>query len=135
MPPSTKRITVSALARFFIFQPRSFLPGMIGKVKSMRMKTLISALLLMAGLVVLSAPAALADELKFELKANASMKEVLTELMGKRVAIRLQYGEQIEGTVTMVGNSLAHISRLSGKDFYDAVISIDRVSAVIVKAR
>ena len=89
----------------------------------------------MAGLVVLSAPAALADELKFELKANASMKEVLTELMGKRVAIRLQYGEQIEGTVTMVGNSLAHISRLSGKDFYDAVISIDRVSAVIVKAR
>jgi hypothetical protein len=100
----------------------------------MKAKIFLSVLLA-AGLAAISVPAALADEAKFELKPAASMKEVLTELAGKRVAIRLESGEQIEGTVTTVGNSLAHISRLAGKDFYDAVVSIDKVSAVIVKAR
>ena len=79
--------------------------------------------------------AAMADEVKLELKTSTSIKELLAELTGKRVAVRLESGEQIKGTVTMVGNSLAHISKLSGKDLYDAVASIDKVSAVIIKAR
>ena len=36
---------------------------------------------------------------------------------------------------TMVGNSLAHISKLSGKELYDAVVSIDKISAVRMKMR
>lgn len=101
----------------------------------MKIRTLAGALLLISGLVALPVQVVLADEVKFELKPSASMKEVLAEFMGKRVAISMESGEQIEGTVTMVGTSLAHISKLSGKDFYDAVVSLDKVSAVIVKAR
>ena len=101
----------------------------------MEMKTLVSCALLLAGLAVFPAPAAFADEVKFDLQANKTMKELMVEFTGKRVAIRLESGEQIEGTVTMAGNSLAHISRLSGKDFYDAVVSIDKISAVIFKVR
>jgi hypothetical protein len=78
---------------------------------------------------------AVAEETKFELKAGTTMKEVLTENTGKRVAIRLGSGEEIEGTVTMVGTTLVHISRLAGKDFYDAVVGIDKISAVRVKVR
>ena len=76
-----------------------------------------------------------AEEVKFTLKANATMRDVLAENSGKRVALRLMSGEEIEGTVTLVGNSLAHISRLAGKDFYDAVVSIDKISAVSIKMR
>ena len=54
---------------------------------------------------------------------------------GKRVALRLASGEEIEGTVTIVGNFLVHISKLSGKEFYDAVVSIDKISAVRMKMR
>jgi len=78
---------------------------------------------------------AVAEELKFELKAGTTMKEVLAENTGKRVAIRLGAGEEIEGTVTMVGTTLVHISRLAGKEFYDAVVGIDKVSAVRIKVR
>jgi urease accessory protein UreF len=76
-----------------------------------------------------------AEESKLELKAGATMKDVLTESTGKRVALRLGSGEEIEGTVTMVGTSLVHISRLAGKEFFDAVVSIDKVSAVRMKVR
>ena len=76
-----------------------------------------------------------AEEIKFELKPSETMREVLAENTGKRVALKLESGEEIEGTVTMVGNALAHISRLAGKEFYDAVVSIDKISAVRMKAR
>jgi hypothetical protein len=35
----------------------------------------------------------------------------------------------------MVGNSLARISRLAGKEFYDAAVSIEKISAVRMKVR
>lgn len=76
-----------------------------------------------------------AQESKIEIKANTSMKDVLTDNTGKRVGLRLASGEEVEGTVTTVGNYLVHISRLSGKDFYDAVVSIDKISAVRMKMR
>jgi len=63
------------------------------------------------------------------------MREVLAEYSGKLVALRLESGEEIEGTVTLVGNSLVHISKLTGKEFYDAIVSIDKISAVRMRTR
>lgn len=82
-----------------------------------------------------TATTASAEEMKLELKASTTMREVLWENTGKRVALRLASGEEIEGTVTMVGNSLAHISKLAGKEFYDAVVSLDKISAVRIRMR
>lgn len=44
-------------------------------------------------------------------------------------------GEAIEGTVASVGNQLVHVEKLTGKDFYDAVICIDKITSVTIKAR
>ncbi len=52
-----------------------------------------------------------------------------------RVAIKLNSNEEVEGTVTIVGDSLVHLSKLSGKDFYDAVVVFDRISAVSMRVR
>jgi hypothetical protein len=94
------------------------------------------ALLFAAGSLMFPLSNALAvEEGKFELKANATMHDVLAERTGKRTTLRLQSGEDIEGTVVLVGNGLVHISKLAGKDFYDAVVNIDRISAVIIKVR
>jgi hypothetical protein len=81
------------------------------------------------------APMASAEDVKIEVKASTTMRDVLVDNTGKRVALRLASGEEIEGTVTTVGNSLVHLSRLSGKEFYDAVVGIDKISAVRLKAR
>jgi hypothetical protein len=37
--------------------------------------------------------------------------------------------------VLKVGESVLHLAKLSGRDFYDAVVRIDRISAVILKVR
>lgn len=76
-----------------------------------------------------------AEEGKFDLNAGAGFKEILKDQMGKRVSIKLDGGEEMEGTVTRVGDQLVHISKLSRRDFYDAVVRIDRISAVIIKVR
>lgn len=76
-----------------------------------------------------------AQEMKFELNKGYGMKEILTGYTGKRVAIRLNAGEELEGIVTSVGDHLVHISKLSRRDFYDAVIRIDKVDAVIFRVR
>lgn len=101
----------------------------------MKIKKLMSVLVVLAGLAAIPAPGISAQEVKFELKASTTMREVLAENTGKKVALRLASGDEIEGTVTMVGNALAHISRLSGKEFYDAVVSIDKITAIRMRMR
>ena len=73
--------------------------------------------------------------MKFELNKGFGIKEILTSYEGKRVAIRLDGGEELEGIVTTVGDQLVHVSKLSKRDFYDAVIRIDKINAVIFRAR
>jgi hypothetical protein len=97
-------------------------------------KMVATVLLTMGGLMV-AAPDMQAAEEKIELKASDTMKEILGQRVGKRVTLRLESGENLEGTVTMVGNSLVHIARLAGKDYFDAVVTIDRISAVLIQVR
>ncbi|MCY7389208.1 MAG: hypothetical protein LH481_14340 [Burkholderiales bacterium] len=70
-----------------------------------------------------------------ETKTVAPMRDVLLSNVGKRVALRLSGDQDIEGTVVAVGADTVLLSKLSGKDFYDAVIVISKVSAVSYKAR
>jgi hypothetical protein len=88
----------------------------------------VFALCLMVSLVF-------AEESKFDLSAGSAIKDILKDQVGKRVSIRLDAGEEIEGTVSKVGDNLVHISKLSKRDFYDALVRIDKINAVIVKAR
>lgn len=97
----------------------------------------VSVSVLMTMLLPLAAaiPSAWAQERGLTLKPAAEMAEILSESTGKRVAIRLSTGEEIEGTVTTVGKSLVHISRLAGKEFYDSVVRIDKISAIRIRVR
>ena len=100
----------------------------------MNKSILLSALIGIAGLV--AAPAIVsAQEVKYELKVSAKLADVLAENTGKRVALKLVSAEEVEGTVTSVGKELVHVSRLSGKEFYDAVTSLDKITAIRMKMR
>jgi len=100
------------------------------------MKKVIFILVLAVFCMALYSPVTLAADKGYELKAGSvSIKDVLLENTGKRVILRLESGEPLEGTVIKVGDSVVHISKLSGKDFYDAVVRIDRISAVIFRVR
>ncbi|MGH7428675.1 MAG: hypothetical protein ACREJ4_10040 [Candidatus Methylomirabilaceae bacterium] len=105
------------------------------EVKVMKVQRIVPAVMLIMGLMGISAPIASAEEVKYNLKPATTMKALLTDFIGKRVVVRLESSEEMEGTVTMVGDNLVHISKLSRRDFFDAVVSVDRISAVIIRVR
>ncbi|MHC5036246.1 MAG: LSm family protein [Planctomycetota bacterium] len=55
--------------------------------------------------------------------------------VGERVSVELHSGGSIEGKIESAGQFLIHISRISGKEYYDALVNPDGVEAVIFKAR
>jgi len=76
-----------------------------------------------------------AQEGTFQLNPQFGMKEILTVKIGSRVAVRTEAGETLEGTIVKVGDHLLHLSKITGKDFYDAVIRIDRITSLVMKVR
>jgi|ERR1039457_455151 hypothetical protein len=101
----------------------------------MKIVTIIIFTILIGSGAFFSALPAAAEEGKLLLRTSATIREVLTERMGKRVTLRLQAGEELEGNIIQVGDSLVHLTNLAGKDFYDAVIGIDRINAVLIRVR
>ena len=76
-----------------------------------------------------------AQESKFELNKASAIKDILIEHVGKRISVKLDGGEELEGMITRVGDQLVHISKLSKRDFYDALVRIDRINAIIIRTR
>ncbi len=79
---------------------------------------------------------AFAEEKKYELNTSSDIRDVLRENIGKKIVyIKLGSGAELSGWVVKVGDHLVHIAKIPGVDFYDAVVRIDRISAVIFKVR
>ena len=68
-------------------------------------------------------------------KASFSMKENLKAYIGKDVLIHLRSGKTFQGYVKAVGDQAVHLEKLSGRDFYDALIRIEDISAIEAKFR
>ena len=60
---------------------------------------------------------------------------ILAAQKGNRVTIRLQSGEELSGKVVTVGDHVLQLGELAGKEFFDAVIPMDGITAVIIRVR
>ncbi len=100
----------------------------------MDLKKLIIVAVVVAALFS-AVPVVVAAEEKTEINALIGIRENLLQNVGKRIAVRITSGDAIEGTILKVGDQSVHLSKLSGKDFYDAIVRIDRIEAIIFKAR
>jgi hypothetical protein len=65
----------------------------------------------------------------------ASLADNIKSFSGKDVFVHLRSGKTVQGYVKSVGNALIHLEKLSGRDFYDALIRIEDISAIEVKFR
>jgi hypothetical protein len=63
------------------------------------------------------------------------MAGVLKDRSGKNVTLVLVSGTELTGKVDNVGNNTVRLTELSGKDYFDAVVDLDDVSAVVFRAR
>lgn len=102
-------------------------------MKALRLVLLIAAALLVSPLTTLADPAADAQQL--EVQQQDTIASVLQRHVGKRVTVRLEGGEELTGTVRTVGTKVVHLSDLANRDFYDAVVEIEDISAVVIRVR
>jgi len=73
------------------------------------------------------------EGVKFDV--SLSMKDNLKSYVGKDVVVHLRSGKTLQGYVKSVGNDFVHLEKLMGKEFYDALVRIDDISAIEVKFR
>ena len=67
--------------------------------------------------------------------ASAPLADNLKALTGKDVYINLRSGKTYQGIVKSVGDHLIHLEKIAGKEFFDALIRTDDISAIEVKFR
>ena len=70
-----------------------------------------------------------------EYKLDWSFEDNLKAFKGKYVRVTLSSGQQMAGTVKEVKNGMLHIEKLTGRDFFDALIMIKDISAIDTKFR
>ncbi len=85
------------------------------------------------GILLLSCREGIAKEIT--LSSGDTVQKLLESYKGKRVTVRLGSNEEVTGTVRFVSKELLQLGELAGKEFFDAVIDINRVSAVIIRTR
>jgi hypothetical protein len=66
---------------------------------------------------------------------GASLADNIKSFVGKDVVVHLRSGKSFQGYVKSVGNGLVHLEKLSGKDFYDALVRTEDISAIEAKFR
>jgi hypothetical protein len=96
-------------------------------------RMILGAIIVLVGLILVQGPA-IAEE-RPEFNPYVSIKENLLLSVGKRISVRTESGDTIDGAIARVGDNHVHIAKLSGKDFYDAIVRIDKIESFTFKAR
>jgi hypothetical protein len=79
------------------------------------------------------APVAGAAELKVQ--PADTVESVLAAQKGKRASLRLRSGQEITGTIAQVTGKLVQVSAVAGREFFDAVVPLEAVEAVLVRTK
>ena len=51
------------------------------------------------------------------------------------MSVVLTTGQELSGVVSSVGDKVVHLSELSGREFFDAAVSLEHIRAVVVRVR
>jgi hypothetical protein len=91
----------------------------------------------MVNLLVMVQTVQAAGETKEYIQFNAAipLADNLMALKGKTVTVSLSSGQTMTGIVKDVKDHLLHLEKLSQKEFYDAIIRLELISAVEARVR
>lgn len=107
--------------------------GMLGSVGSMVALVFLVATLMFPATATAAAKVVAVEGMSYHV--GASLQDNLKLLVGKKVYVTLDSGNIFAGFVKEVGNNFVHLEKLDGKDFFDALIRIEDISAVDAKFR
>ena len=69
------------------------------------------------------------------ISASDTTQSVLAAQKGKRVTLRLGSGQELTGTVREATTTLIVLGGISGREFFDAVIPVGAVEAVLIRMK
>lgn len=92
-----------------------------------RLATCLSAALLLAALPV--------GAQEVTIGVADTVQSVLQAQKGKRVTLRLAGGQELTGVLREATPKLAVLAQLTGREFFDAVIPLEKVEAVLVRTK
>jgi small nuclear ribonucleoprotein (snRNP)-like protein len=110
-------------------------------MKALKEKSFATGIALIALLLVhlfvtfQTAQAAAGPKEYVQLNAAIPLADNLIAMKGRTVAVSLSSGQTMTGIVKEVQNNLLHLEKLSQKEFYDALIRVDQIVAIEVRAR
>lgn len=67
--------------------------------------------------------------------SSDSVQSVLASQKGKRLSVMLASGEELTGEVAEVNDSVVYLTGLTGREFFDALVNIADIQAVVVRAK
>ena len=67
--------------------------------------------------------------------ANDTIQTLLAARKGKPVTVRLSGGQELTGTVRDASARLLVLGALSGREFFDAAIPLEKIEAVLVRTK
>lgn len=82
-----------------------------------------------------AASATAGDEPIVDLNSPDVIKSALEQQVGKRVKVKLESGQDLDGKVVKVGSHAVQLAELTGMEFFDATVKLDEIAAVIVRVR
>src|SRR5262245_51515521 len=59
----------------------------------------------------------------------------LSRYVGEKVEVVLVSGKSLTGTVKGVGKESVHLAALEGKEFFDALVRVDQIGAIVVRTK
>ncbi|MHA1941310.1 MAG: hypothetical protein ACW97P_06260 [Candidatus Hodarchaeales archaeon] len=86
-------------------------------------------------IISLTATAVTAAGYDIKFSDDASLQTSLLQFQGKSVEVRLKSGDQLSGRLSNVGSHVILLKELQGKEFYDALVRIDEIGAVVFRAK
>ena len=67
--------------------------------------------------------------------ANDTKQSILAAQKGKRVTVRLRSGQEMTGTVREANVNLVVLGAVTGREFFDAVVPLEAVEAVLIRTK
>lgn len=96
------------------------------KPKCLRLPSLV--------IVFLLATSALAEN-NIELQPNDTIQSVLQRQIGQPVEFRMKSGEKLGRKLEKLNEKVAHLTQLTGAEYFDAVVVLDHIAAIVVRAK
>jgi hypothetical protein len=101
---------------------------------------IITATFMFLGITILVVPKAVTaanTETKEAIQFNVgtTMAFNLASLKGKLITVTLSSGQTLTGVVSDAKDNLLHLTKITQREFYDALIAINHISAIEMKVR